>query len=440
MRNLYVLFIIILLEIILIPQTYTNSNFTINLFGYSLGMFELAFWIIVITTIYLLPLNKFRPIIKIRNLLTEGQNLSICMFLFFLIMSIFFGTINGNKYFLNEIRSIGLILPVFVFSLISFDFINNKKVKYYNKILIFFSVAGVSVITSFISPKFADAYSDIVLRDKIIDFYSRSISGQFGTYSLSMAAITMLVYFVGISNILFKHKYFKYYLMTIIGFVSTNIFFHKPVVVSFFLGNVIMFIIYNYLNKGFSSVINSFKYIIIAIICIVFFVMILPTEIATNFANYFYYGWLNIGRTGVEDDLSSGRFTLFQEYGSYALSGWGFAPWGIGKELSYLDVTTPHNYIIYLAFQIGVIPTLILLYLIFSILKKTLFKLKYYNNNKKNPVYPIVFAIFVYLNTLLIQAQYSGTLDKMNSYIFLFYSLLAILVHLNKELDKSILE
>ena len=47
------------------------------------------------------------------------------------------------------------------------------------------------------------------------------------------------------------------------------------------------------------------------------------------------------------------------------------------------------------------------------------------------------FGILAYLNTMLVQAQFGGTLDKYNSYIFLFYSLLAILLHLNKAIEKS---
>ena len=94
----------------------------------------------------------------------------------------------------------------------------------------------------------------------------------------------------------------------------------------------------------------------------------------------------------------------------------------------------PHNYFVFMSFNFGILPAIIFFYFILSIIVDAIFTLKA-NQVRLNTVkYAVVFSLVVYLSTMLIQSMYGGTLDTIRSYIFLFSSSLAIIVHLKSSL------
>lgn len=434
MGQLYLLFICTVLDAILIPQGYANSRFTVSLFGFSMGFFEMAFWGLIVLNFYAwLPFARFKR--KRFIPLTRVQILGACIVAVFAALSVALGLLRHNTYALSETRTIALFISVFATALRRFDMKDQRLRAYFRRMMMLFAIAGLTVLLSFFVPSFANAYSRVVLGEQSVDEYGRSLTGELGTYGLSMPAITMLPYFIGLSNLLFGKKAFIYHALTAIGLVSTNIFLQKPIVIAFLAGNLVTFFMYVYLRRSFSGVVRVFQNVLLGALGVYVIVKILPPTVIDAFARYFNYAWLNIGRAGVEEDLSSGRLKLFADYGSYALRGFGFAPWGIGKALATQTVANPHNFLIYLSYEIGIIPMVAVASVILSILTRTMSRLRA-AYQRRDALVPVTFGIVAYLATLLIQGQYGGTLDKHNTYIFFFYTLLAVLAHVNSEFDE----
>lgn len=426
MKLILLMYISLAINSIIIP---TNINL-VNIGVGSLDVLEIVCWAIFLIGIYCNLLMRFKPLKKYGVLLKKNQQISFLIFTLLFIVSMVLGIINHNINTFAQSRGMALFIIVFLMTIVLFDYKNKKRKKYDKYIFILFGIAAISVILSYVSSSFTNIYNSFLGVYGDAGRFQRSVSGQFGTYSFDIAAVTSFIYFRGASNILFNHKKIRYYFIALIGFVSTNIFFHKPVVMAFVIGNVVMLLLYFYLKVRISAFIKIIKYLVISFAIIYLVISILPHESIDQTIAYFNYGWLNIGRSGVENDLSTGRFTLWSQYGSYALRGVGFAPWGIGSELVGASESNPHNLIVFLSYNIGIFSALIFLYFITSIFYDTLIFLKNQKRFDKEPSYAAIFGIFTYLITVFIQAQYGGILDSLRTFIFLFSSSLAILLHL----------
>ena len=433
MKKLSVLHTLMLFHVVTMPSSYLNSKFTIRLPGLNFGVFELVFWFFCWLTFTWVLIKRIKMSNFTADLMSKLERASILAFGYLLSCSVVLGVVNRNELFLRDFRSTFVIIPTFTLAILHFNYNNERINVYYNRALLGSAVVGLGVILSFFSTTFADLYGSLVLVDPRLDLYRLSFSGQKGMYSLSAGNVTMFAYFVGMSNLLLGNKKKRYYFLALLGLVSTNIFFHKPIVVAFVIGNVIMFVLYVYLMKNARSLRNVITGVAVVLLVVIAFVSVMPSNLIQNFISYFRFGWLNIGRTGVEHDLSSGRFDLFYEFGVHSLKGLGLAPWGLGKALREVTVQTPHNYLIYIAHNVGVFGALCLWCLIMSTCYRVLKTLKR-SRNKGGPLYAITFALLVYVLSIVVLVQYSGVLDTHLPFVFLFYSSLAIMTHLTREL------
>lgn len=429
MRKLLMICMLFAINLIVLPSGKNMVSIGIG----SLDFVEIMVWPTFTFGCYYLLLVKLRPLNKFKILMSYKQLVAFITFSVLFVVSMVLGFVNQNQYAFSQMRGIILFIMSFTIFTLLLDFKNPKSKKYCRYTYFLFVFISISVIISYTTSAFTDLYSQILQFSPTEGRFTRSISGANGTYTYDIGAATSLIYFYAASKILFKQKKIKNYIVAFLGLVSTTIFFHKPVVVSFFLGNIAMLVLYVYVRSNVTSFAKIFKYVMMILIATYLVILILPQQAIDQTIAYFNYGWLNIGRTGFESDLSTGRLDMWIQYGAFALRGMGFAPWGIGRELSQALESNPHNIIIFLSYNLGIYSALLFLFFVLSIINKGLTSLKKQKFRYQEPIYSDMFGIITYLVTILIQAQYSGILDSVRSYILLFGGLLAVLLHLNYE-------
>lgn len=433
MRKLLLIYILFTVNLIVLPSGKNMVSIGIG----SLDYIELMIWSTFVFGSYYLLLVKLRPLSKLKILMSYKQRVAFITFSMLFGISMILGFMNQNEYAFSQMRGIALFIMTFIIFAVLFDFRNSNTERYYKYVCFLFVTMGISVILSYTSSTFTDFYSRILQFSTAPGRFIRSISRANGTYTYDIAAVTSLIYFYAASKILFKHKKIKYYIIASLGLVATNIFFHKPVVVSFILGNVAMMVLYVYVRFKVTSFVKIFKYVMMIFAVIYLIILVLPQQAIDQTIAYFNYGWLNIGRAGFEGDLSTGRLGMWLQYGAFALRGMGLAPWGMGRELEQALESNPHNIIIFLSYNIGIFSALLFIFFVLSITTNVLSLLKKQTFRYKEPIYSDMFGIVTYLVTVLIQAQYSGILDSVRSYILLFGSLLAVLLHLKHEFENK---
>ncbi|MFA1642610.1 hypothetical protein AB5N96_07075 [Chryseomicrobium imtechense] len=431
MKIIYFLIFILFLNIFLYP----SGRNLVNIGFGSLDLLELSLWIIFVFTLYFSLLFRFKNFNKIKAVLHKRERIMLLLFIIIFLVSIILGFLNLNQNVLSQSR--GII--VFLTTIVLFLLYSNKGItKMFSSRLLYFLLIflNVSVILSYFSYSFTTTYNSFfgTLLNEDIDRFQRSQSGQFGTYSLGITSITLFSYLFGISNLLFGNFKMKYIILTLLGFISTNLFFQKPVVIGFLISNILLLLLIVYIKFNVKNIIRGLSVILTFALLIFFSLMIIPEKSLQNTINYINYGWLNIGREGFENDLSTGRFDLWTDYSIQALKGLGIAPWGFGKELEYSLTDNPHNIVVFLAYNIGIIGTIIFLSLIFSIIQRSVSNLKSFKYIFDDH-FIVSFALVVFVLTTFLQALYGGTLDSIRTSIFMFSGALVILAKFSNSYD-----
>lgn len=433
MRIIVFLYLLGILDAFLYASDLIDSHYSIYLFGFYFGCFELITWFVFIIFFisWALKSKKNKASIFKKN---YGFN-TLITFLFFatLTQASIIGYVEENKYLSTSFRNLMFIIPAALLpAMLVRNIPSAKKVVFCDQKLLPLLICLV-VLVGFYSESFIRFYSVSVSSVVVPDPNYIALSGGYGAYSLTSCLISIVLYFGCVSRVLFGVGKLIDYIGVLASALSVVVYFHKPIVVCFVLGNAASLFIFLNMKPNKVEMCRILSLVAFALFLITL-TLIFSAEYVTSVWKYIEYGWLNIGRAGVEDDLSTGRFDLYREYILYSLHGWGFTANGIGFPLESAMFPTPHNYFIYLAYELGVLFAICLLLYILNLWRRSYVYIKT-NKTNTNSNALRVYTLLVIQITIFTFSFYSGILDANKQYIFVFF---ASLVLTNKLInDKS---
>lgn len=289
-------------------------------------------------------------------------------------------------------------------------------------------VLAILVLVSFVSKDYTNLYKSIIGLSEPTIRFDVSFSGSFGNYYLGASAALFFAFTYNAYQFMCKKSGWQSALFTLIALLSMLVYFHKPVVVlavfacSFiFVGAIRRYGAKRMVLLGFSLVFAGGL-----------FYVLLPEATKTALVSSFSYKWLNIGRYGAEGDLSTGRFDLWKEYFGASLRGFGFAPWGVGHVLPGALNRNPHNHLVFLSYNSGILSALL-----FGVHMAAIIYVGYKNGHRLNNALCLSSTAFI-LGVLFL-SMYSGVMNATREYILLFGLCYAMIVKSDCVMDLNVL-
>lgn len=337
------------------------------------------------------------------------------VFTLLFIISALIGFFNRNTDFFVNLRGFLFFYAAFMFFMLM---IEKSTI---NFVLEVFNLISMIFVVLALFSFFSGTYTDILKR--ILGFSERftrfdvSLSGSYGNYYLGLSAALLYAFIYNTVSALYNKKKTIDIIFASCAFMSLIIFFHKPVVV---MTMFTVFVLFVFGIKRYGLKWGAISAVIMIVSAAAVFLLI-PKSMKQTLADSFRYKWLNIGRTGVEDDLSTGRLTLWKEYFGAALRGFGFSPWGLGKAIEGIHNRNPHNHFVFLSYNIGLIGAVLFF---IGMIKLAL---KGFMEGSKNKSIPLVTSV-VFVVAALFLSMYSGILNATREYIVIFALSIAVMI------------